>query len=200
MAARAEPTQELTGIDGAATGLEYAAHANEAAHVVVHQKAVLEEDAALLPAEQPRLDLERLQQLELAPELRERIGDDRQGAKAPGARQHTRAHEPSDATEIGERQVAPVVYVEIRVDIVRPDTQADARGLEQVDARLLESTRADTDHANPRVHVGSLQQTALLCVLLITLRASCDEQLRCGCAALGSALRSQTLGRHILLH
>jgi hypothetical protein len=106
---------------------------------------MLQKDAAPLPAQQTRLDREGLHELQVTPKLGDRICDQRDRMKPSRLRQHAGAQKPGDAAQVSEREITPVIYVQIAIDVIRPDTQTDPRGLEQIDAGLLEGTRADTD-------------------------------------------------------
>jgi hypothetical protein len=96
-------------------------------------EAMFDKAPFVIPSQQSRVNLERLEQLEIATKLGDCIAHNRECALLSCHGKDARSHEPMHAANVCERKVSPVVYVEVDIQVVWPDPQTNSRRREQVD-------------------------------------------------------------------
>jgi hypothetical protein len=73
------------------------------------------------------MNLERLKQLEIMTKLGDCIANDRDRFMLPCNPKHAGTHEPMDAANVGERKIAPVVNVDVEIQVVWPNAETNTR-------------------------------------------------------------------------
>jgi hypothetical protein len=74
----------------------------------------------MVPADQPRVNLEGLKRSEVTAEPRDGVTHDGVGLVLTGDAKNARAREPMDATQVGECEKSAVVDVKVEVQVIRP--------------------------------------------------------------------------------
>ena len=101
------------------------------------------------------------------------VADDWQGVLTPGMLQGASAHEPVHASDIGQREIASVVDVQIEIQIAWPDAHAHAGRLENADARCTDQRCAGSEKPLPRIHAV----LRMFCAVRGMRAARCDGEV-----------------------
>jgi hypothetical protein len=83
-------------------------------------EAMLHIGPLLIPPHQSSLQLESLKQTQIASEFGDRVTHYWQCIATPGNSEHAGVQEPMDAPNIRQCQIAPIVDVQVRIQIVGP--------------------------------------------------------------------------------
>jgi hypothetical protein len=76
------------------------------------------------------VNLEPLEQLEILTKLGDHIAYDGERFIPSCNPQHACAHEPMNAANVGEREIATIVDVAVEIQVVWPDAEMNTRGRE----------------------------------------------------------------------
>src|ERR1700730_5573827 len=145
-------SQDFSGIARAVAPLEYTANGHHPNHAAPAHEAVLEEPPLVVPADQSRVDFEGLECPEVAAKLCDHVAHDRVCFVPACHPKHPRTHEPMHAANVGEREISPVVDVQVEIQIVRPNAHADTGRGVQINFCRANDAQADTKQAQPWKH------------------------------------------------
>src|SRR3984957_21303659 len=153
-----ESGEQYTGIHRPVGSLEYAANHDHPEHAPAAHETMFNESPLALPADKAGMNLEALKQLQVAAKFGDRVAHNRERLALPRNGQGAAEHEPLQAADIGKRQIAAVVDVQIQIQVVRPNTQSHPGGGENIDPGCADEAEADTNQAHPRKHGPALHQ------------------------------------------
>src|ERR1700693_6349898 len=100
---------QYTGMHRPVGSLEYAANHDHPEHAPAAHETMFDESPLAVPADQPGMNLETLHKLQVAAKLGDRVADHGESLVPPCNGQSAAEHEPLQAADIGERQIAAVV-------------------------------------------------------------------------------------------
>jgi len=131
-------------INWAGRTLEETANGDDSNYAIHAHEAMLNKSPFPIPTNQARMDFKNLKQLEIVTKPGDRIAYDRQGLMLTHDSKEIRTHEPVHASNIGQREIAAVVDVEVNVQVIGPNAQMDTRGRQQVDFGFIaDEVRSD---------------------------------------------------------
>ena len=120
--------QKYPRIEGAARSFEDTANCDHSNHTIPTHEAVFDKSPLAIPADEARVNLEPLEQLEIVTKLGDRIAYDGECFMPSCNPQHTGTREPMNAANVGERKIATVVDMAIEIQVVWPDAEINTRG------------------------------------------------------------------------
>jgi 8-hydroxy-5-deazaflavin:NADPH oxidoreductase len=131
---------------------EDAADCDDSDYAFLAHKAVFEKSPFAIPADHPRVDLEGLERLQVAPKLGDCVADDGVGLALSCDGKHSGSREPVHAADIGKCQISGVVDMDVEVQVIWPNAHANPRGRQQIDLGFGTDHEGDADQPQPRVH------------------------------------------------
>src|ERR1700722_7797177 len=153
-----ESGEQYAGILRSAGSLEQAANHDHPEHAPAAHETMFDESPLAVPADQAGMNLEALKKLQVAAKFGDRVAYHGESLVPPCNGQSAAEHEPLQAADIGKRQIAAVVDVQIQVQVVRPNAQRHPCGGEYVDLGRADEAEADTNQAHPRKHGPAFRQ------------------------------------------
>ena len=115
-----ESRQKYLRIDGPGRSFEDTANYDHADNAILTHEAVFEKSPLAIPADQARVNLESLDFPQIVTKLDNRVANDGHRLVLPCHPQHTGAHEPMDAANVGKCEIAAVVDMEVQIQVVWP--------------------------------------------------------------------------------
>src|SRR5215472_8593296 len=98
------------------------------------------------------MDLESLKCFEVMTKLGDRIPYHRERSMPTCNSKSAGTYTPMDAPDVGERQIATVVDVEIDVQVIWPRAQRDTSSCQQINFGFADHAYGNTNQAQPREH------------------------------------------------